>query len=80
MQTDMPTQVIFDMTEPDTKSLIDSWADNTEYEVTITLKTGAGENRHVAQAIEVTETGAEVAPVEAVEEEADYTPPAISVK
>jgi len=64
----MPTQVIFDMTEPDTKALIDGWADNTEYTVSIRLKTGAGENRNVAQALEVTDESAgeesEPAPVE----------------
>jgi len=68
----MPTQVIFDMTEPDTKSLIDSWADNTEYTVSIVLKTGAGQNRHVAQALEVIDESADVE--EEVEEAAP--PPA----
>lgn len=71
----MPTQVIFDMTEPDTQTMIDGWADNTEYTVTVRLKTGAGENRNVAQALEVIDESESIPEEEAeVEEAPAYAP------
>lgn len=68
----MPTQVIFDMTEPATKAMIDSWEDSTPYTVTMTLTTGTGENRHVASATEITEEGSTA--VETPEEVTAYAP------
>lgn len=56
----MASTLNLDMADPATKQLVDGWADNTEYTVTMTVKTGAGAQRHVATV---------VGPVEAEEPE-----------
>jgi hypothetical protein len=59
----MASTLTFDTSEPDTKALVDSWADATEYTVTVRLMTGSGEARNAATVLEVTDES-EVAPVE----------------
>jgi hypothetical protein len=53
----MASTLTFDTSEPDTKALIDGWADDTEYTVTVRLKTGSGEARNAATVLEVTDEG-----------------------
>jgi hypothetical protein len=78
----MASTLTFDTSEPDTKALVDSWADSTEYTVTVRLKTGSGEARNAATVLEVTDEG-ESAPVEeeeVIEEEAPaYAPKSAAV-
>ncbi len=47
----MASQVIFDMADPGVKATVDGWADNTEYEVTMTVRTGTGPNRNVSEVV-----------------------------
>lgn len=73
------TTVVFDMSDPGVKQTVDGWADATEYEVTMRIKTGTGPTRNVAEVVSMETEDAETedaaaAPVEeetpAVEEEA----------
>jgi len=41
--------MVFDLSDPGVKKMVDSWADNTEYEATVTVRTGAGPQRNVAE-------------------------------
>lgn len=41
--------MVFDMADPGVKEMVDGWADNTEYEATVVIKTGAGPQRNVAE-------------------------------
>lgn len=43
----MPT-VKFDMSDPETKAVVDGWADNTEY----TIRTGEGATRFIAEVLD----------------------------
>lgn len=44
----MTSTLVLNMADPGVKSMVDGWADNTEYELTVKVKTGAGESRNVA--------------------------------
>lgn len=66
----MASIVTLDMADPATKQLVDGWADNTEYTVTMTVRTGAGAKRNqleVVGPVEETEA-APVEPEEPIEE------------
>jgi hypothetical protein len=41
--------MVFDMADPGVKKMVEGWADNTEYEATVVIKTGAGPQRNVAE-------------------------------
>jgi hypothetical protein len=41
--------MVFDMADEGVKAMVDGWADNTEYTATVTVKTGAGPQRNVAE-------------------------------
>jgi hypothetical protein len=59
----MASTVTLDMADPATKALVDGWADNTEYTVTMTVRTGAGAKRNqleVVGPVEETEPEPEV--------------------
>jgi hypothetical protein len=81
----MASTLTFDTSEPDTKALIDSWSDSTEYTVTVRLVTGAGDARNAATVLEVTDEGetepidtdAETPPV--AEEAPAYAPKSAAV-
>lgn len=45
----MASSLIFDMADDGVKAMVDGWADNTEYTATVTVKTGAGPQRNVAE-------------------------------
>ena len=77
----MASTLTFDTSEPDTKALVDGWADDTEYTVTVRLKTGSGEARNAATVLELTDES-ETAPVEeegGVEETPAYAPKSAAV-
>ena len=57
----MASTMVYDMSDPGVKKMVDGWADNTEYTGTVTIKTGAGPQRNVCEV-----TGFE--PDEALEE------------
>lgn len=44
----MASTLTLDKSDPDVKKLVDGWADDTEYTVTMTIRTGAGDKRNVA--------------------------------
>lgn len=66
----MASTVVFDMADPGIKSTVEGWADNTEYEVTMKVRTGSGAQRNVAEVVEMEsdETASET-PEETPEEE-----------
>lgn len=45
----MPSTIVFDQSDEGVKSMVDGWADSTEYTATITVKTGVGPQRNVAE-------------------------------
>lgn len=45
----MASSLIFDMSDPGVKEIVDGWADSTEYTATVTVKTGVGPQRNVAE-------------------------------
>jgi len=47
----MASTIVFDMADPGVKAVVDGWADNTEYEVTMKVKTGAGAQRNVSEVV-----------------------------
>lgn len=70
----MASTLTFDMKDPETKALVDGWADNSDYTVTLTVRTGTGPRRNVATVVgPIEETEAEVEE-EVVEEEAEAAP------
>ncbi len=69
----MPSQIIFDMADPGVKATVDGWADNTEYEVTMTVRTGTGPNRNVSEVVGM-ETEEVMDGEEEVEEVAEESP------
>jgi hypothetical protein len=68
----MPSTVDFDMKDPDIKSLVDGWADNREYSVTMTVRTGSGKQRNKCEVLDVEEEGG--AEESAPDEESDTEP------
>lgn len=58
----MASTIVFDMADPGVKKMVDGWADNTEYELTVKVKTGAGPKRNVADVTSAEVEGAEEAP------------------
>ena len=65
--------VKFDMRDPETKAVVEGWADNTEY----TILTGAGPARSIAQ---VVDTAVEEEPIEEPGEEVVPPPGPAAVK
>lgn len=65
----MASTMVFDMADPGVKKMVDGWADNTEYEALVTVRTGAGPQRNVS---EVTSFEPQE---EAAVEEAETAPP-----
>lgn len=62
--------MVFDMADEGVKAMVDGWADSTEYTATVTIKTGAGPQRNVAEVVNFTpddemEEAPEAEPVEA---------------
>lgn len=41
--------MVFDMADPGVKKMVDGWADNTEYEALVTVRTGSGPQRNVSE-------------------------------
>lgn len=54
--------MIFDQSDEGVKAMVDGWEDNTEYTATVTVRTGAGPQRNVAEVTSFT-------PDEIIEEE-----------
>lgn len=73
-KSNIMTTIVFDMADPDIKALIDGWADDTEYTVTLKVRTGAGENRNVASVIDVQAEEMESEEVEEVAEAPEEKP------
>lgn len=71
-QLSMSSQVIFDMADPGVKATVDGWADNTEYPITLTVRTGTGPNRNVAEVVSM--DSEEVEPETETEEVAEEAP------
>lgn len=63
----MASQLTLDTKDPDVKAMVDGWADNREYTITLTVRSGAGNSRNVCEVLDVEEESAEE--VEAPEEE-----------
>lgn len=63
------------MADPGVKAMIDGWADNTEYTATVTVKTGAGPQRNVAEvtSFQSDDDAEEEKPEEPEEPEGDMT-------
>lgn len=47
----MASTVTLDMADPQMKQLVDGWADNTEYPVMMTVRTGAGPKRNQLEVV-----------------------------
>lgn len=69
----MASTLVFDQSDEGVKSMVDGWADNTEYTATVTIKTGAGPQRNVAEVTSFT-------PDEEIEEAPEAEPEAAPVK
>jgi hypothetical protein len=41
--------MVFDMSDPGVKAMVDGWDDNTEYMAMVKVKTGAGPQRNVSE-------------------------------
>lgn len=65
----MPSTMVFDRSDPGVKKMVDGWADNTEYEAAVKIRTGAGPQRNVAEVIEFIPEDAEESPETETEEE-----------
>lgn len=65
----MPSTMVLNMADPGVKKIVDGWADNTEYEATVKIRTGAGPQRNVAEVIEFIPEDAEESPETETEEE-----------
>lgn len=49
----MPSTMVFDMSDPGVKKMVDGWADNTEYEAKVKFRTGEGATRNVSEVVEL---------------------------
>jgi len=47
----MASIVSFDVADPSIKEMIAGWADNTDYTVVLTVRTGAGNQRNIARIV-----------------------------
>lgn len=63
--------VKLDMRDPDTKAVVNGWADDTEY----TIRTGSGPNRAIAEVVESPEEEETTTPETETESEGGMTPP-----
>lgn len=72
----MPSTMVFDMSDEGVKAMVDGWADNTEYEATVVVKTGAGPQRNVAEVTSFTPEEMEETPDEDMEPAAPAAKPA----
>jgi hypothetical protein len=77
------------MADPGVKKMVDGWADSTEYELTVKVKTGVGPKRNVAEVTsaeveaseETPETESEpVAEVAAEEKPEPMAKPSVTIK
>lgn len=64
------------MSDPGVKKMVDGWADSTEYELTVKVKTGVAPNRNVTQVTDAVDESSEEAP----ETETETTPEAEAPK
>jgi hypothetical protein len=63
----MASTIIFDLSDEGVKEMVDGWEDNTEYEATVIVKTGAGPQRNVAEVTSFTPEETEETPDQDVE-------------
>lgn len=63
----MASTIIFDLSDEGVKEMVDGWEDNTEYEATVVIKTGAGPQRNVAEVTSFTPEETEETPDEDTE-------------
>lgn len=79
----MASTLVFDMADPGIKTLVDGWADNTEYTATVVVRTGTAPQRNVSEVVsfEPMETEAEEEPAEEIPAKpAPKAKPEVSVK
>lgn len=76
----MPSTMVFDMSDEGVKAMVDGWADNTEYTATVTVKTGAGPQRNVAEVTSFTPDEEMAEAPEAEEEVVEEAPAKPAVK
>lgn len=78
----MASSIIFDMADPGIKTLVDGWADNTEYTATVVVRTGTVPQRNVSEVVsfEPMETEEEEPTEEIAAKPAPKAKPEVSVK